>query len=443
MRHIGSWFGVLTLGLILSSGAYALVNSGSGVQGFNDTSSFCIGGGCLNISTPGLNNSAYGNGALFSITTGTQNTAVGYNAGYLITTGSYNTMFGSTSCSSHLTTGSDNVCIGYVDTATATTLGGIAIGDSVIAGSSDTAIGHSALTATTTDGQKNTAYGAFAMQGTTTGTNNVAVGWSALNSNTQGSGNVAFGYSAGLNAGFNSDGNNNVFVGNNAGLKVLGSTNVVIGYNVASSAFSTGSNNILIGNSSAIAATTSVTANEIHIGGTGGDWSKVTGTDTQATQATTIYGTLALPNIAADTAHTDSSVCQDTTTHIFYAGTGTLGICLGTSSARYKRDISFLPQGLIEINNLKPVSFYYKKGHGDNGIKKQYGLIAEDTYKVLPDLVAFDNNGKPNTVDLLGMVPVMVHAMQEQDKKLNDKFKEAVARIDALEHTVKQLKGHK
>lgn len=138
-------------------------------------------------------------------------------------------------------------------------------------------------------------------------------------------------------------------------------------------------------------------------------------------------GLVAIPFLATDATHTDSSVCQDTTTHALYSGSGTLGVCLGTSSARYKHDVVSLPLGLKELAQLKPISFYYNKGRGDNGAKLQYGFLAEDMAEVFPKLVDLDRDGKPNSVDLVGLIPVLVHAVQEQQKE-----------IDALKKKVRQ-----
>ena len=37
--------------------------------------------------------------------------------------------------------------------------------------------------------------------------------------------------------------------------------------------------------------------------------------------------------------------------------------------------------------------------------------------KVIPDLVGLDKDGRPNTVDLVGMIPVMVNAIKELKAK--------------------------
>lgn len=128
-------------------------------------------------------------------------------------------------------------------------------------------------------------------------------------------------------------------------------------------------------------------------------------------------GLLAVPLISSDATHTDASVCEDTTSHALYSGSGTLGICLGTSSARYKHGITDLAMGLPEIMALKPKAYYLNKDHGDPR-KQLYGFMAEDVVKVLPKLVGLDKKGQPNTADYLGMIPVLVKAVQQQQVEI-------------------------
>jgi hypothetical protein len=142
----------------------------------------------------------------------------------------------------------------------------------------------------------------------------------------------------------------------------------------------------------------------------------------------TTSNNVALPSIATDATHTDTSVCQDTTTHALYFGSGTLGICLGTSSVRYKKDIVAQTDGLAQIMALSAINYHYIEGRGDNGAREQYGFLAEDVVNVLPKLVALDVDGKPNSVDILGMVPVLVKAVQEL-KANNDNLKQGLAAL--------------
>lgn len=128
--------------------------------------------------------------------------------------------------------------------------------------------------------------------------------------------------------------------------------------------------------------------------------------------------TFAIAGLASDSGLADNTVCVNRTTNGIYFGSGTLGICLGTSSKRFKNPLGDLTEGLSEIMKLKPVKFTYKVGHGDDGLHPQNGFYAEDVISTLPDLVQYDEKGLPNTVDYVGMIPVMVHAIQQQQNEL-------------------------
>lgn len=130
-----------------------------------------------------------------------------------------------------------------------------------------------------------------------------------------------------------------------------------------------------------------------------------------------------ITGLASDAAQTDSTVCVNGS-GVLFKGSGTLGICLGTSSARYKTGWHGLAPGLPQILALKPGQFHYLKGYGDGGARLQYGFKAEDVESVLPILVGKDIAGKPNSVDILGMVPVLIQAVQQTNARLNALEKE-------------------
>lgn len=133
--------------------------------------------------------------------------------------------------------------------------------------------------------------------------------------------------------------------------------------------------------------------------------------------AGTISGALINTGITSDATHTDASVCEDTTSHQFYSGSGTLGVCLGTSSARYKHNIATLTPGLSEIIALKPKTYFLNADHGDP-TKMYYGFIAEDVVTVLPNIVGLDAQKRPNSVDYVSLIPVLVNAAQEQQREI-------------------------
>lgn len=139
--------------------------------------------------------------------------------------------------------------------------------------------------------------------------------------------------------------------------------------------------------------------------------------------------------IASDATHTDATVCEDTTTHGLYAGSGTLGVCLGTSSLRYKHGVRDLGVGLDQVMALRPIRYYLNADHGDPS-HLLYGFAAEQMQPVLPDLVGLDAQGQANTADYLGLVPVLVHAVQEQQAEiaeLRGRDETLEARLTAME----------
>jgi hypothetical protein len=57
--------------------------------------------------------------------------------------------------------------------------------------------------------------------------------------------------------------------------------------------------------------------------------------------------------------------------------------------------------------------------HGDPN-HELYGFTAEDMQKVLPKLVGLDKSGRANTADYVGLIPVLVKAVQEQQGEIAD-----------------------
>jgi hypothetical protein len=137
------------------------------------------------------------------------------------------------------------------------------------------------------------------------------------------------------------------------------------------------------------------------------------------TQNANFSGLMTASAITTDATHTDATVCEDTTTHAFYFGSGAAGICLGTSSMRFKHDISPLDVGLTQIMALQPIKYRLNADHGDPN-KTLYGFSAEQGTEALPELVGLDVNKQPNTFDYVGVVPVLVRAIQEQQKEINE-----------------------
>ncbi len=148
--------------------------------------------------------------------------------------------------------------------------------------------------------------------------------------------------------------------------------------------------------------------------------------------AVSVAGTLTVAGITADTAHVDSTVCQDTTSHQFYSGTGAAGICLGTSSKRFKKNISDIKEGLIEVLKLRPRNFRYKKGIVDGGTRMQYGLVSEEVAGVMPFIVTRSATGELQSVDYGALWAIYAKAFQDLDDKLDACFELLNTRLTTL-----------
>ncbi len=70
---------------------------------------------------------------------------------------------------------------------------------------------------------------------------------------------------------------------------------------------------------------------------------------------------------------------------------GQLGVV--SSSRRYKEDIRSMGTVSDRLLALRPVTFRYKKADENGQKPEQYGLIAEEVAKVMPELVVYNEKG--------------------------------------------------
>jgi hypothetical protein len=297
-------------------------------------------------------------------------------------TGNRNTAIGEEALRSN-TSGSDNTALGaeacYNNTSA----------------SSNTCVGSFALGSTTT-GQVNTAIGSGALSSNSTGDANSALGVNVMNSNTTGSSNVAVGFMA---LGGNSTGNYSTAVGANALANATGSSNIGIG-RLAGSSITSGTNNIDIGNSAP---------------GNESNTTRIGNTQTRAFLAG-VNGVTVSSGVA-----------------VYIDSNGQLGTV--TSSKRFKEEIEDMGDVTADLMKLRPVTFRYKAPYDDGSRLRQYGLIAEEVAKVLPDLVQFDKQGKPFTVRYNAVNAMLLEGYQKQQEKIA----EQEARIQRLEALVEKL----
>ena len=116
---------------------------------------------------------------------------------------------------------------------------------------------------------------------------------------------------------------------------------------------------------------------------------------------------------------------------VLFDGTTTIAGDLSINSdARLKANIISLGSTLAKLLQIDGKTYTMKK---DENKKQKIGVLAQDIPKVFPELVSESNGVK--SVNYQGLVPVLINALKEQDKKLNKQQVE----IDELKAIVTKL----
>ena len=404
-------------------GRGALQSTTAGTGAFYSSFNTAVGDLALNLNTTGNRNTALGAYALRSNDQGTGNTASGYRALRNNTSGSSNTAHGASTLRSN-TGGYNNTATGYFalfsntsgnnNTATGgdallyntTGVRNVASGFRALrantTGSRNTATGSGALRYNTTgeqntgtgtytlfsnsDGARNTASGFSALRNNTSGFNNTASGWNALRSNITGAGNTASGVEALYS---NTAGSFNTAIGRLALHDSTGARNIALGYEAGSNS-TTGSDSIFIGNPGLAAD-----VETIKIGLEGGQ------------ESTFIAG------IRGKTTGVNDAIA------VLIDSNGQLGT--ESSSREVKQDIQDLGSLANRLLDLRPVAFRYRQhAAADPETPLQFGLIAEEVAEVFPELVVYDDEGKPETVKYHLLSSLLLGELQKQQGELDD-----------------------
>ena len=93
--------------------------------------------------------------------------------------------------------------------------------------------------------------------------------------------------------------------------------------------------------------------------------------------------------------------------------TATGQLTYDTSSARYKDNIRDSVYGLSDVLKMRSAMFEYKE---DN--RTDVGLIAEELYTIIPELVGIDKSGRPDSVSYDRLVSVLIKSIQELSAKV-------------------------
>jgi hypothetical protein len=240
----------------------------------------------------------------------------------------------------------------------------------------NTAVGARAGEASTT-ATHNTLIGALAGDALTTGSSNVAVGYLALSTDDVGQHNVAIGRQALENLNIATASNTyNVAVGSSAGAAVnTGVQNTILGGSTAST-LTTGSNNVVIGYFSNVSAAAAANQSVLGFG-------------------VTCVGN---GNFTFGDGTTDSNIANGATS------------ITAPSDERYKENIADTTAGLSFINDLRPVTFQWKKEKDIPSDHRSY--VADSDKRVM------NSNGETNH----GFIAQEVKTAIDNHTELKDGF---------------------
>ena len=91
------------------------------------------------------------------------------------------------------------------------------------------------------------------------------------------------------------------------------------------------------------------------------------------------------------------------------------GTITESSSLRYKENVETIKYGLDKVLQMRGVS-YNKK---DNGVK-EIGVIAEEIYEVLPEVVLKNEQGEIDSVSYGKITAVLIEAIKDLKKEIED-----------------------
>jgi hypothetical protein len=92
------------------------------------------------------------------------------------------------------------------------------------------------------------------------------------------------------------------------------------------------------------------------------------------------------------------------------------------------------------ILSLKPVTFRYKKELDPQSIP-QFGLVAEEVEKVDPELVAYDEQGKPYSVRYEAVNAMLLNEFLKEHQRVEEQGEE-IAGLKASVQKLKEAQAH-
>jgi hypothetical protein len=109
------------------------------------------------------------------------------------------------------------------------------------------------------------------------------------------------------------------------------------------------------------------------------------------------------------------------------------------SDIKMKRDIKPLSLGLNTILQLKSYSYKWKEADMDDNYY-HYGIIAQELYEVLPDLVRKGNDkDQLLSVNYIGLIPILINAVKDLKAENEALKKEIFSSIEMLKANIEKI----
>jgi len=129
-----------------------------------------------------------------------------------------------------------------------------------------------------------------------------------------------------------------------------------------------------------------------------------------------VNGTVGFSSTLSATTTNANDLCIDVVT---FQITRRTTDCSGASSLRYKQNVEKLSYGLEDLMKLNPVSFQYTEAFAPTDRKRKIGFIAEEVAPFIPEVVAYDDLGRPDSIDYPKLTSVLAKAIQELNLKVD------------------------
>jgi hypothetical protein len=133
-----------------------------------------------------------------------------------------------------------------------------------------------------------------------------------------------------------------------------------------------------------------------------------------ALEDVTLSGNLTVTGTSTLTGDVTASGNVNVSTNVTVTGTMTAGTVVETSSIAYKENIRSLDSTTEAILSMDPVIYDRK----DGSQKNEVGLIAEEVYKIAPELVHL-KDGNPEGIKYTKLAVYLLHAIKDLKKDLD------------------------